>query len=276
MLKLLLSLLFIITLEAKMVDAIAIIVEDEPITLYDITKEMQLAHLTKKEAIDILIRKKLEELQIKKRGLSVSEDEVYDEIRRLASANHLTISQFYDAVRESNGLSSSQLKEKIKERLLSQKLYQSIAMSKMSEPDQQEIEEYFKLHKEEFVHPSFYDVTIYTAPNKELLVQKLNTPMFYSQEIHQESQRVAYDKLPPALAKILDATKEGAFTQILPDGKGGFMSFYIEKRGSPASANLQQFRPQIINAIMTKKRNEILDDYFAKLKDSADIKILRE
>ena len=276
MFKLLLPFFLFAALHAKMIDAVAVIVEGEPITLYDITQEMKLAHVSKKEAIDILIRKKLEEAEIKKRGISVSEDEVYDEIRRLAEANHMTISQFYDAVRESNGLSSSQLKEKIKERLLSQKLYQSIAMSKMSEPDEREIEEYFKLHKEEFVHPAFYDVIIYSAPSKELLMQKLSNPMFYSDKIKQSKQRVAYEQLPPALAKLLDSTKEGAFTQIVPDGKGGYMSFYIEKRGPSTEADIQKLRPLIINAIMNQKRKEILDDYFAKLKDSADIKILRD
>ena len=276
MLKLLLPLFLLTALQAKMVDAVAVVVEDEPITLYDITQVMQTAHVGKKEAIEILIRKKLEEKEIKKRGISVSEDEVYDEIRRLAAANHMTISQFYDAVRDSNGLSSSQLKKKIKERLLSQKLYQSIAMAKMSEPDEREIEEYFKLHKEEFVHPAFYDVIIYAAPSKELLMKKLSNPMFYSEKIKQTQQRIPYEKLPPALARLLDATKEGAFTQIVPNGKGGFMNFYIERRGPTEDADMQKLRPLIVNAIMNHKRSEILDDYFAKLKDSADIKILRD
>ncbi len=276
MFKLFLLLFLFAALQAKMIDAVAVIVEDEPITLYDITQEMRLAHVGKKQAIDILIRKKLEEMEIKKRAISVSEDEVYDEIRRLASANHMNISQFYDAVRESNGLSSSELKKKIKERLLAQKLYQSIAMSKMSEPDEKEIAEYFKLHKEEFVHPSFYDVTIYTAPNKELLMQKLSNPMFYSMQIKQTQQRIAYEKLPPPLARLLDATKEGSFTQIVPDGKGGFMTFYIEKRGPTGEVDMTSLQPLIVNAIMNQKRKEILDDYFAKLKDSADIKILRD
>jgi len=276
MIKLLLPFFLFAALEAKTVDAVAVIVEDEPITLYDISSEMKTAHIGKKEAVDILIRKKLEEKEIKRRGIGVTEDEIFDEIRRLAEANHMSISQFYDAVRESNGLSSSQLKEKIKQRLLSQKLYQSIAMTKMKEPDEREIEEYFKLHKEEFLHPAFYDVIIYTAPNKELLMQKLDNPMFYSTKIRKTKQRLAYEQLPPALAKILDATKEGSFTQIVPDGKGGFMSFYIEKRGPVQETNINKLRPVIVNVIMNQKRKEILDDYFAKLKDSADIKILRD
>ncbi len=276
MLKIVLPLFLLTVLQAKMVDAVAIVVEDEPITLYDITQEMKSAHVNKKDAIDILIRKKLEAKEIKKRGIGVSEDEVYDEIRRLAAANNMTISQFYDAVRDSNGLSSSELKKKIKERLLSQKLYQSIAMSKMREPDENEIKEYFNLHKEEFLHPAFYDVIIYAAPNKELLMKKLSNPMFYSGQIKESRQRLSTEKLPPALAKLLDATKEGTFTQIVPNSKGGFMSFYVERRGANRDVDIRKLRPVIINAIMSQKRKEILDDYFAKLKDSADIKVLRD
>ena len=100
--------------------------------------------------------------------------------------------------------------------------------------------------------------------------------MFYSDQIKQSKQRIAYEQLPPALAKLLDSTKEGAFTQIVPDGKGGYMTFYIEKRGPQGEADITKLRPLIVNAIMNQKRKEILDDYFAKLKDSADIKILRD
>ncbi len=274
--KLFLLCCLLVALQAKMVDAVAVVVEDEIITLYDITKEMRTAHVTKKEAMEILIRKKLEEMEIKKRGISVSEDEIYDEIRRLAEANKMSISQFYDAVRESNGLSSSELKEKIKERLLSQKLYQSIAMSKLSEPSQSEIEEYFRLHKKEFALPSFVDVIVYSSPKKELLEQKMTNPMFFSAEITQQEQRLDMQKLNPQLAQILLRTPEGSFTQILPNPQGSYMTFYVQKKGAPSEVKLEDIRPRIINAIMAQKRAQILDDYFEKLKDSADIKILRD
>ncbi len=269
-------LLFTTLLLSKMVDGIAVIVEDEIITLYDIQKEQRLSHLPKKEVLDLLIRKKLEAIEIKKRGISVSDDEVYDEIRRLASANGMSIAQFYDAVRESNGLTSSELKAKIKERLLSQKLYQAIAMSKLHEPTQSEIEEYYKLHHDEFEHPTFFDVTIYKAKDQSLLLQKMQNPLFFSDQIQQQSQRIAYEKLPPQLAQILSDTKEGSFTQILPDGQGGYMLFLVTKRGPLQKASIKTVKPQIINRIMSKKQKAIIDDYFEKLKESVNIKIIRE
>ncbi len=270
-----LFLLFGITAFAQTIDAIAVIVEDEIITTYDIKKEMQGSHVDEKQAREILIRKMLEAAEIKKRGIGVSEAEVYDEIRRLSAANNMSISQFYDVVRESNGLSSSQLKEKIRERLLAQKLYQSIAMSKMSEPGREEIKEYHMLHKERFSKPSFVDVVIYSAKNKELLERKMTNPMFFSADIEQHSQRLDTAKINPQLVEMLEKTKEGHFTPVVPNGQNGFMTFYVQKIGPRNEASLEQLKPQIINAIMTDKRAQILDDYFAKLRDSADIKEVR-
>ncbi len=271
---LMLFLLFVALVQAKMVDAVAVVVGDDIITLYDITKEMRTSHVSKKQAIEILIRKKLEQHEIKKRGIEVSEDEVFDEIRRLASGNHMSISRFYDVVRESNGLDSTQLKEQIKQRLLSQKLYRKIAMMKLKEPSDSELEEYFRLHKEEFVHPQFFDVTVYVAPSEALLLQKVNNPMFFSAQIKEDSRRVAYEKLPQPLAHLLSDTKEGAFTQIVPNGKGEYMTFYVQKRGPLGEADFEQVKPLVENAVMNERRVEILDDYFAKLKDSIDVKVL--
>ena len=66
-----------------------------------------------------------------------------------------------------------ELKEKIKQRLLSQKLYQAIAMSKLSQPDEEEIKEYYKLHKEDFNKIPFFDVIVYSSTDKTLLEKKI-------------------------------------------------------------------------------------------------------
>lgn len=147
MVKIFLLLILCTFASAKIYDGVAIVVEDKAITLLDIQKEMQTDHLDAKKASDILIRKKLEALEIAKRNISVSDSEVYDDIKKIAEANSLTVGQLYDAVREKNGLSSEEFKAKIKQKLLRQKLFSSIAMSSLSEPTDEEIKEYYELHK---------------------------------------------------------------------------------------------------------------------------------
>lgn len=275
MYKILLTLLLATMLNAAIYDGVAVVVEDKAITLLDVEKAMQEMHLDAKQVTDALIRKKLEEIEIEKRNISVTSAEVYDDIKKIAQRNHLSISEFYDAVREANGLTSSALKEKIKEKLLSQKLYQAIAMTSMSEPSDEEVQEFFKLHKNELEHPSSFDVIIYNATEKALLEEKVHNPMFYSPQLSSNEQTLEYNKISPELASLLSKTPPDTFTPVLPNGKGGFMSFYVKSVTGAQDEDIESVRPQIINAIMGQKREQILSDYFARLRDNADINIIR-
>ncbi len=275
MIKIVFLLVLSVVLSAKVYDGVAVVIQDEVITLYDIKEQMKQNHIDKKSAVNFLIRRKLEDLEMKKRHISVTQQEVYNDIKELAKRNKMSVSEFYDAVRESNGLSSDELQKKIKEKLLTQKLYNAIAMSMMNEPTQEEIEEFYTLHKSELTHPSAFDVIIYDAPQKELLQKQQKNPMFYSSEIATNEQTLPFNRISPELASLLEQTPQNSFSPIVPNGKGGFMCFYIKSKASAQEGSLESVRPQIINALMAKKRQTILSDYFAHLRDNVDIRIIR-
>ena len=134
MYKIFLTLILVASLNAEIVNGVAIVVKGKAITLYDIKKEMQLSRIDEKEASDVLIRKKLEEVETDERKISVSSSEVYDDIKKTAARNNFSISEFYEAVRNSSGITSTELKVKIKEKLLSQKLYAAIAYTAVAQP----------------------------------------------------------------------------------------------------------------------------------------------
>ena len=275
MYKIFLTLLLISSLNAKINDGIAIVVKSEPITLFDIQKEMQASKVDSKTASDILIRKALESTEIKERRISVSSSEVYEEIKKTAARSNMSVSDFYDAVRDSNGISSSELKKQMKQKLESQKLYSSIAYSAMSEPSETDVEEYYELHKDEFLHPSSFDVIIYQSKDKARLQEKIDNPMFYAPDIATNEQNLPYDRVAPELASLLEKTALNSFTPVIPDGKGGSMSFYIKAINSAESAGLESVRNQITNKIMADKREQVLSDHFARLRHNADIKMMR-
>ena len=275
MYKIFITLILVASLNAEILDAIAIVVKGKAITLYDIKKEMQLSRMTQKEASDILIRKKLEETEIDERKISVSSSEVYDDIKKTAARNNLSISEFYDAIRKSSGLSSSDLKTKIKEKLLSQKLYSAIAYSSVSEPSEAEIEEYYELHKTKFDHPKSFSVVIYNSQDSTRLQQKINNPMFYAPEIVTNEQILPYERISPELAALLSKTTKNSFTPIVPDGKGGYMSFYLKSIDKTTNNSIDDLRVQIVNMIMGDTREQVLSDYFARLRDNADIQMIR-
>jgi len=275
MYKIFLTIMLTMSLNAQLVDGVAVVVKGSAITLYDIKKEMQLSKIDAKSATDLLIRKALENQEVKERKISVSSSEVYDDIKKTAARNKLSVSEFYEAVRNSSGLTSQELKEKIKEKLLSQKLYSAIAYSGLSEPTEDEIKAYFESNKDSFAHPSGFKVVIYHSKSQQRLQEKVDNPMFYSPEISSNEQDLPYDRISPELATLLEKTPLSNFTPVIPDGKGGYMSFYIKEIESAKETGLDSVKNQIINMIMAEQREQVLGDYFARLRHNADIKMIR-
>ena len=276
MYKILLTFFLAGLLNAEIYDGVAIVVKDKAITLLDLQTEMKLSKVDNKKASDILIRQKLEEVEIDERKIIVSSSEVYDDIKKMASRNNMNISDFYDAVRDSNGLTSTQFKAKIKQKLLSQKLYQAIAYTSISEPSEIEIEEYYNLHKNNYKHPASFTVIIYDSKDKNALQTKVDNPMFYSPEILTNEQVLPYGKISPELASLLERTALNSFTNVVPNGKGGFMSFYMKHIESAKEGGLESVKHQIVNSIMAEQREQVLGNYFARLRDNADINVIRK
>jgi len=276
MYKIILVLLLSTLLSAEMINGVSVVVKGEAITIRDVKDEMRLSKVNATTATDILIRKKLEAAEIQERKITVDSSEVYDDIKKIAASNKMSIDEFYDAIRDSSGLTSAEFKEKTREKILSQKLYAAIAYSSISMPDEDEMREYYELHKGEFSRPKAFEVIIYSSQNEEALRKKITTPMFISDEVKVEERVLPYDKISPELAKMLEETEDKSFTPVIMDQKGAHMSFYLVESKMPQSATYEDVKNQISNAVMGQKREQVLSDYFARLRGNADIQIVRE
>jgi hypothetical protein len=275
MYKILLILFLGMALNAKLVDGVAVVVKGEAITLYELKQEMINSQVNLEKATNILIRKKLEEIEIEDRKIKVSTAEVYDDIKQTAARNGMSVGEFYEAVRSMKRLTSQELKAKTKEKLLSQKLYSAIAYASMSQPSDDEIKEYFNLHINEFEHATKFSVIVYSAKDKAKLQDKISNPMFFSPDIQSTEKVLEYNKIPPDLASFLQATQLNSFTPIIPDGNGFHMSFFVQEKIGVESVELESVKNQIVNSIMGDKREQVLSDYFARLRGSSEIKTLR-
>jgi parvulin-like peptidyl-prolyl isomerase len=275
MYKFLLCVLCITSLSAEMVSGIAVVVKDKGITMNDIKTEMRVSKINMKLAVNKLIRQKLEEAEIKERKISVANSEVYDDIKETAKRNNMSVNDLYEAALNASGLDSAQMKAKVKQKLLSKKLYSAISYSQISRPTEAEIKEYYKLHKKDYEHPTSFTVVIYQSKISKLLKEKIQNPMFYSPKVRSNEQVLPYDRITPELAGLLSRTPVNNFTAIIPDGQGGYMSFYIKDIQSVAEDGLGASENQIANSIMAEKRENVLSNYFARLRHNADIKFIR-
>lgn len=273
--SLLLSSLLLTSLWSATVGGVAVLVKDSPITLHEVQQEMKESGTNAQASADTLIRKKLEQLEATEKKITVSSAEVQEEMERMAKQNNLSMEKFLDAMQSSRGLSQSDLKTKIEESLRGQKLYNTIAFSKMAQPTEQEEAEYYQLHIDEFSRPERYDVTTYIATSAEALQAKIDDPMRNIASVNEKEEKIPSASINPQLAQILNKIEVGKFGPIIPNGQNSFMSFYMKDKPNLITENLDSVRPQISNAIMGEKRNQVLNDYFTRLRLSADIKVVR-
>ncbi|MBE0498150.1 MAG: peptidyl-prolyl cis-trans isomerase [Campylobacterales bacterium] len=274
--KLILLLLLTPLLFAEIINAIAVTVDNETITLYEIKQEQALSQLSIKETVDQLIRAKLEEIEAKKRQINVSNQEILDELKKMAEQNNMSLSQLYEAMSSSRHLSESQTKEKTKEKLLKQKLFDAIAMAKMDEPTDQEVEEYYHLHLKEYALPKSIDAVLYSSADQNLLREKIANPMMSFPGVSTENMTIELAKVNPRLAEILINTDSGSFTPVLPQmGGSGYISFYLLRKNETVSPELEQIKEQVEHKIMQDKREQILNEHFQRMRVNADIKVLR-
>ena len=267
-------LLISLTLYAQLIDGVAILVKNEPITLSEVRKSLNEHAQNVDKTIEALIRKKLESQEAKERKITVSSQEVYEDIEKMAEQNKMTVRELHDNMHSVRNTTSSELKAKIHEKLLNQKLYNAIAFSHMDQPTEDEEAEYYQVHIDEFSQPESFSVIVYRSASKERLSEKINNPMFYSPEVSSENKTFYYEGMNPKLVKLLNKTEANSFTPIVSIQQA-YISFFVQEKGNIVTQPLDKVRNQIANAMTGDKRQQILNDYFARLRLNADIQIIR-
>jgi len=274
--KLFLFLLLAPLYYADIVGGIAVTVDDETITLHEIKQEQEISKKNVKQTVDILIRSKLEKIEAAKRRINITNQEVLDDLKKMAEQNNMTLSQLYEAMRSLRHLSESQTKEKTREKLLKKKLFNAIAMSQIEQATDEEVQEHYDLHIKEYQTPKNIYTVLYSSQSQEALKRKISNPMMQVREVKTESTNVETAKVNPRLAQLLIKTEDGHFTPVLPQmGASGYMAFYVLKKSDINTPSLELIRPQVENQIMQDKRDHILNEHFQRMRVNADIKILR-
>ncbi len=274
--KILLTFLLAPFLFAKIISGVAVTVDDEIITLYEIQKEQSLSKQDVSKTVDTLIRMKLEQAEAKKRDIVISNTEVLEDLKNIAQQNNMNLSQLYEAINSSRGLTESQIKDKTRERLLKKKLFNAIAMSQMDEPTDEEIQEYYNLHQNEYTTPKYINTLVYSSNDKQALSQKMSNPMMHLPQVISQETKFELAKINPRLAELLIKTKDYTFSPILPQGENaGYMAIYVQEKLDISTPSLDLIRPQVQKKIMEINREHILNDHFQRIRIKANIKIIR-
>jgi len=128
--KILITILTIGWLNAGLINGVAVTVNNEVITMYDIDQMMKLKKSTPQQAVSMLIDKTLYEQEIKKFSLKVKESDINTYIENLAKSNRMSLEEFKEAVSKQEK-DYNLFKKDIRVRVLNQKLIEKIAAGKL-------------------------------------------------------------------------------------------------------------------------------------------------
>jgi len=135
-------------LSANMVNGIAMLVNNSPITLYDIDKTVAQYSIPNNEAVGLLIDEKLYNGEVKKYNIKVSKDEVNAYVDRLAQSNNMNTFDFKQAVQQRQPFNA--FLQDIKKRLISKQLIEKIGIQKIQIATKEDVKLYYENNINEF------------------------------------------------------------------------------------------------------------------------------
>ena len=255
------------------ITGISVIINDEPITLYEVYKYSQKYKISRKESLDLLVRQKLENSQIKKLRINADMFEVDTYIEDLANKNGLSQYEFLNMLKGKD-IKIPQYKEEIKEKIKKDKLYRNIYRNKLKAVEEEEMSKFYKENPAEFKVANSFNISIYTAQKTADLQAIQNNPMLQPANVKIENKLINAKTLDNKLKALLNGTKQGMFTQILNIQNTPTM-FYIKEKKDFTQIPYDAVKKSINRVISKQHEEKVVKDYFEKLKSSATITVVR-
>jgi peptidyl-prolyl cis-trans isomerase SurA len=260
-------------LNAGTVDGVALTVNGKVVTMYEIVKLSEQNKISRQEAVELLVEKKLEEAELAKQNVKVDDFDVQKKIEQIAASNGLSLSAFKDAL-SARLVDYEDYKNEIKSKMAKERFFQKITYQKFAPVDEKDLKLYFENNKAEFATPAKIEVLQYSAKDKNALEKAVLSPMANEPSVAKEEVVIDTKTLDASLLYILKNTKDGSFTQIMPV-KDRFVAFYIKDKKEFGTPEFESVKNEVAEKFASKKEESAIKDYFEKVKASAKIKVIR-
>ncbi len=273
--KLLPILLFaIISSQAQIIDAIAIDVNGEPITTLEIEAVQAKLNMSKKAAVEALIKDRLEKSAIEKANIDISPQDVDAKIEQIAKARKLSKEDMKTALAK-NGLTWEAYKKQLSLEMKKEKFFIQNIASSISRPTDEDLRLFYETHKDKFSSEPISQISMiaYASNSSKKLQDAMQNPMRRVEGVQQKSILASSNEMNPQLYNIINSTPEGSFTKPINTGRG-FVAYFIKSK-SNAQGGFEAIKNQVAMAWMQEERMKASKNFLDKLKNSADIRVIR-
>ena len=258
----------------NLIDGIAIKVDGNIITLYEINELQKAKKLPRQSAVDELINEKLKENEIRRLNIKVDDSRINDEINNIAMSNKITRAELENALIKQK-INIDEYKAELKNHITNRELMQRILQTNSAFASESDLSAFYEKNKNDFKIPTKIKVTSYTATSDVELQRFLQNPMMLNPNIQSKDEEIDIRALPPQVMGVFLDTPERKFTPVLNSGNA-LIVFFIKEKGGMEILPFESAKSMVMQKYSQARESEILNEYFAKIKANANIEVILE
>ncbi len=262
-----------ITINAQVIDAVAIDVEGQAITTLEIQAVQQKMKISKKTAVELLIRDRLEKASIEKANITISNEEIEQKVKAIADSKGITKAQMQNILSQ-KGVTWENYLEQLRLDMKKERFFQENIMATIDRPSETELETFYNTHRSEFDSaPIQMSLVAYKSDSAQNLQNAISNPMQPLNGVTKENILASSNEMSPALLNLINQTAENSFTKPINTGKG-FVAYYVKSKGS-AQSGFTAVKNAVMARWMQEQRVQASKDFLNKLKSNANIRVIR-
>ena len=301
---------------AEIVDRIVAVVNDDIITLFELNrsikpyedkiyalgypeeKERKMLFKVREGVLNQLIDKKIEDQQIKRSNIKISEEQIDQTIERIKGKNFFTDEDLRHALAK-EGLTMEAYRENIKEEILRTRLVNLEVKSKIVITEE-DISAYYEKHVDTYGGKQKYHlrnilitIPMFADESKKLeirekldeILNKLNAGESFETMARNYSESSTapeggdlglfeLDSLSPQLQKTIKGMKPGEVTPVLETDQG-YQIFFLQEILKTSGKSLKEVSPEIQRILFEENADKKYQEWIEGLRKQSVIKIIQ-
>lgn len=263
---------FLSSANAKYINGISAIIDGEIITDYDIQKLIDALKISPSQALNILIRQKLEDAQIKAMEINPSEIEINAQMSQIGAHSGFKDWSEFEKALKNQGVNINDFRAQVKNNIALEKLYSNITNRPNANITQENARRFYQNNKSLFSRFINATITQYSSQNAQNLENlKAKKP---NNALSAKAQKISATSTDARLVELVANTKIGDFTPIIPQG-GFYVMFKINDKDGIYTPNFEDIEENVAQAMIAQEKEAMIEDYFNKLRVSANIQIIK-
>merc|ERR1711941_247264 len=253
--KLLLSFLLLASSSyAGTIDALALVVNDDPITLYDIEKRKVEKNLTKETAVSQLVDEALFNQLVSKHNITADIFDINNYMEKLAASNGMDLYTFKSIIKQKYK-DYDAYEEQTKELIMRQKLTDKLVRGNLKVATEEDLKIYYENNASKFKMASGVKAIQYSSKSKADLNNVKNNPMMNIPSVSKRPIDLDQRNLNPQLRFIINETSLNQFTPIFTSNKQ-FVTLQIIQKEDQQTIPFADVRDRIFNIVMQDREKK--------------------